>query len=71
MSSPYWIRFFSYVIRLVYFWQSSCHLGLETWVAHLYLFVYLQDRLYFQQLKQYVIDYDMLVDSLITKVTSW
>ncbi|XP_015780117.1 PREDICTED: TBC1 domain family member 19-like, partial [Acropora digitifera] len=25
------------------------------------------DRLYFQQLKQYVIDYDMLVDSLITK----
>lgn len=65
MSSPYWIRFFSYVIRLVYFWQSSGDL------SGAFMFVYLQDRLYFQQLKQYVIDYDMLVDSLITKVTSW
>ncbi|CAH3029161.1 unnamed protein product [Porites evermanni] len=28
---------------------------------------FLQDLLYFQQLKQYVVEYDMLVDSLITK----
>lgn len=33
------------------------------------VFIFLQDLLYFQQLKQYVVEYDMLVDSLITKVT--
>ena len=33
------------------------------------VFTFLQDLLYFQQLKQYVVEYDMLVDSLITKVT--
>lgn len=50
--------------------KYGCPTGLrrEVWCLILGLEVDDVDLLYFQQLKQYVIEYDMLVDSLITKV---
>ncbi|KAJ7325675.1 hypothetical protein OS493_029099 [Desmophyllum pertusum] len=49
--------------------KYGCPAGLrgDVWKLILGLEVDDMDLLYFQQLKQYVVEYDMLVDSLITK----
>ena len=64
------------LLQVYFFAKINCYYGLGIILsvsAFIYClsiaFVFFQDLLYFQQLKQYVIEYDMLVDSLITKVS--